>query len=428
MEAKEVFFMSLVYVGYVPHPPIIVPEVGQGEEKDSQATIDAFRKLCGEIVKMQAQTVLIVSPHAPLVEKGLVYLEGDSLEGSFSRFRAPQVRIAYDTDRDILEKIKEEIPQAIPARTELDHGSLVPLYFLKEAGWEGKIVVLGMPLSKAEDIGRKVGQILNDSPLRCALVASGDLSHTLKEDGPYGFNPAGPKVDGLIVKALKKDTALLRGIPQDWLEEAAQCGYNSLLFALGAREGSVKVFSYEGPFGVGYLVAELYRSSPIAGFARECLTYYLTAQAFDKLIIPGDPLLQEKKSCFVTLKKDGHLRGCIGTVQPVRENLAAEIKHNAIAAGTQDPRFWPLQADELPLITVSVDVLGDLEKISGYEDLDPQRYGVVVRRGGKVGLLLPHLEGVDTVEEQVAIAKEKAGIFAEEEVELWRFEVERFFE
>lgn len=420
--------MSLVYVGFVPHPPIILNEVGRGEEEASQATIEAFHKLAGEMMKMDVKTVLIVSPHAPLTDEGLVYLEGNPLSGSFVRFGVSQVRFSNEVDEDILEAIKEEIADSLPVKAELDHGVLVPLYFLKKAGWEGKIVVLGMPIKKAEDYGRKVGKILNDSPERCALLASGDLSHTLKEDGPYGFHPSGPKVDKIIVRALKKDTTLVRGIPQDLLEEAGQCGYNSLLFALGAREGSVKVFSYEGPFGVGYLVAEIYRSSPIAGFARECLTYYLTAQPFDKLIIPGDPLLKEKKSCFVTLKKDGELRGCIGTVQPVRENLASEIKHNAISAGTQDPRFWPLQADELPLITISVDVLGDMEKISGYEELDPRRYGVVVRRGGKVGLLLPHLEGVDTVEEQVDIAKQKAGIYAGEEIEMWRFEVERYYE
>ncbi len=92
------------------------------------------------------------------------------------------------------------------------------------------------------------------------------------------------------------------------------------------------------------------------------MTYYLTAQPFDKLIVPGDPLLKQRKSCFVTLKKDGELRGCIGTVQPVKENLALEIKHNAIAAGTQDPRFWPLQAEELSLISISVDVLGEMER------------------------------------------------------------------
>lgn len=419
--------MSLVYIGYVPHPPIAVPEVGRGEEKHCEATVRAFNKLAETIVKMETATILFVSPHAPLANEGLVYLQGDKLKGSLARFGAGSVSFEMEADRDLIECIDETFAETIPMPDELDHGVLVPLYYLQKAGWNGKIAVIGMPLSKPEDYGRQIGLILNDLPERCAIIASGDLSHRLKDDGPYGFHPSGPKFDGIIVKGLKKDTTLIRGLPKDLLDDAAQCGYYSLLFALGAREGSIKVLSYEGPFGVGYLVAEIYRSSPIAGFARECLTYYLTAQPFEKLIIPGEPLLKQKRSCFVTLKKDGELRGCIGTVQPVRDNLAQEIKHNAIAAGTQDPRFWPVQADELPLLSVSVDVLGDLEKIAGPDELDPQRYGVVVRRGGKVGLLLPHLDGVDTVDEQLAIAKQKANI-GEDDVELWRFEVERYYE
>jgi len=420
--------MSLVYVGFVPHPPIIVPEVGRGEEIKCQTTINAYRQLASEIVKMEVKTILVVSAHAPLADEGLVYVQGNPMFGDFDRFGVKQIQFKMEVDTRIVNQIKQEIPDSFPVESEIDHGVLVPLYYLKEAGWDGKIVVLGVPMIKSEDYGRKVGQILNDVPERCALLASGDLSHKLKEEGPYGFHPSGPKVDQIIIKGLKKDTTLVRGIPNQHIEEAGLCGYQALLFALGAREGQTKVLSYEGPFGVGYLVAEIYRSSPIAGFARECLTYYLTAQAFDKLIIPGDPLLKEQKSCFVTLKKDGELRGCIGTVQPVKENLASEIKHNAIAAATQDPRFWPLQAEELSLITISVDVLGDMEKIQNEDGLDPLHYGVVVRSGGKVGLLLPHLEGVDTVEEQLRIAKQKAGIYSEEKIEMWRFEVERYFE
>lgn len=420
--------MSLVYVGFVPHPPIIIPEVGRGEEKGCQQTADAFNKLAEQVIKMDVDTIVIISPHAPLSRQGLVYLEGEQLAGSFSQFGAAQLRLNFETDQVLLTAIKEAIDGTVPNRAELDHGALIPLYFLQKAGWSGKIVVLAMPMDSPERYGRIVGQMMNDSERRCALIASGDLSHRLKEDGPYGFHPSGPKLDNLIVKGLKKDPTLIRTIPETLIEEAGQCGYNSLLFALGAKEGAIKVISYEGPFGVGYLVAEIYRSSPIAGYARECLEFYLISQPFDKQNIPGDPLLKEQKGCFVTLKKDGVLRGCIGTIKPVRENLASEIKHNAIAAGTQDPRFWPVQADELPLICVSVDVLGDTEKIAGPEDLDPRRYGVVVRRGGRVGLLLPHLEGIDTVEEQVHIAKQKAGIDPNEEVELWRFEVDRFYE
>lgn len=419
--------MSLVYIGFVPHPPILLPEIGRGEEKVCSRTIEAYKKLAQSVVGMETGTVVVVSPHAPLAASGLAYLEGNQ-SGSMAKFGSADLKFSNRTDEQIIAAIKEELPDSFPISFELDHGVLVPLYFLKQAGWQGKLVVLSMPLQQAEDYGRTVGRILNDSAERCALLASGDLSHRLKEDGPYGFHPSGPKADNLIVRALTKDASMIRAIPGDLLEEAAQCGYYSLLFALGARQGSVKVLSYEGPFGVGYLVAEIYRSSPIAGYARNCLTHYLTAQSFEQLDIPGDPLLKEKKSCFVTLKKDGELRGCIGTVQPVRESLASEIKHNAIAAGTQDPRFWPVQASELPLLTISVDVLGEVEKISGFDELDPRRYGVVVRRGGKAGLLLPHLEGIDTVEEQVGIAKQKAGIAKDEDVELWRFEVERYFE
>jgi AmmeMemoRadiSam system protein A len=420
--------MSLVYIGYVPHPAILIPEIGRGEEKKCQKTIDAFDKVAGEIVKLGVETVLIVTPHTMLNRQGITFLAGDFLSGSFKQFGAPHLKFGYEADVELRQEIEESFPEATPVKSELDHGVLVPLYFLNKAGWQGKLVVLGMPLQKAENYGRQVGQILNDSPHRCAILASGDLSHRLKEEGPYGFHPSGPKLDNIIVRGLKRDTTMVRGLPSDLLEEAGECGYRSLLFALGAREGEIKVLSYEGPFGVGYLVAEIYRSSPIAGYARQCLTYHLTAQAFDKLIVPGEPLLKEKRACFVTIKKDGVLRGCIGTVQPVRENLALEIKHNAIAAGTQDPRFWPVEENELPLLRFSVDVLGDLEKISGLEELDPQKYGVVVRQGGKAGLLLPRLEGVNSAQEQLDIAMEKAGIFSAEQIELWRFEVERYYE
>lgn len=122
------------------------------------------------------------------------------------------------------------------------------------------------------------------------------------------------------------------------------------------------------------------------------------------------------------------MRGCIGTTEPWQDNLAHEIEHNAISAGTQDPRFWPVEPNEMDSITISVDVLGEMEKIESLNELDPWRYGVVVRGRGRTGLLLPHLEGINTAEEQVNIAKQKAGLRLEESVELQRFEVVRYFE
>ncbi|MEW6409331.1 MAG: AmmeMemoRadiSam system protein A [Nitrospirota bacterium] len=137
--------------------------------------------------------------------------------------------------------------------------------------------------------------------------------------------------------------------------------------------------------------------------------------------------MKEKAGVFVSLKKHGSLRGCIGTFAPTMQSVAEEIIQNAISAATKDPRFLPVQEDELDELTYSVDVLSTPEKISSHAELDPKRYGIIVKKGWKRGLLLPDLEGVNTVEEQLYIAKQKAGIHPDEEdVELYRFEVKRY--
>ena len=146
-------------------------------------------------------------------------------------------------------------------------------------------------------------------------------------------------------------------------------------------------------------------------------------------IEPQDPLTPEmsaRAGTFVSLHRYGQLRGCIGTIEPTRDNVAQEIIANAIAAASRDPRFPPLRFDELGNLDVKVDVLTSPELISGPEDLDPRRYGVIVQSGWRRGLLLPDLEGVDTVEYQVDIARQKAGIGPDEPVQLYRFEVKRY--
>ena len=130
---------------------------------------------------------------------------------------------------------------------------------------------------------------------------------------------------------------------------------------------------------------------------------------------------------FVSLKKDGRLRGCIGTICAVQKSVAEEIIENAISASVRDSRFEPVEPEELDRLVISVDVLGDTEKIDSPAQLDVKRYGVIVTKGYRRGLLLPNLDGVDTVEEQIAIAKRKAGIGETEQVELERFEVVRHF-
>lgn len=160
--------------------------------------------------------------------------------------------------------------------------------------------------------------------------------------------------------------------------------------------------------------------------ARETLENYVRTGT--KIETPAwvPPEFKSKRAgVFVSLKKGGMLRGCIGTIGPVRVNIAEEIINNAISSGTQDPRFPEVRPEELPELVYSVDVLGEPEKIDSMDQLDVKRYGVIVTSGFRRGLLLPDLEGVDTPQEQVAIALQKAGINRSERYQMERFEVIR---
>jgi AmmeMemoRadiSam system protein A len=164
---------------------------------------------------------------------------------------------------------------------------------------------------------------------------------------------------------------------------------------------------------------------PYVELAREAIEEYVLRR---RVISPPPwlpaELRKRRAGAFVTLKKRGELRGCIGTYLPTEPSLAEEIIKNAIHSATQDPRFPPVRPEELPELSVSVDILSPPEPASE-DELDPKVYGVIVESGWRRGLLLPDLEGVDTVEEQLRIAKLKAGIDPGEPVRIWRFTVER---
>lgn len=167
------------------------------------------------------------------------------------------------------------------------------------------------------------------------------------------------------------------------------------------------------------------QSAPVR-LARQSLEYYLTHHTLMDAPIEGPSELAGQAGVFVSLKKQGELRGCIGTFGPTQPTIALEIIRNAVSAGTEDPRFWPVEISEISELDVSVDILSAPEPIESVDKLDPKTYGVIVRKGNRSGLLLPDLEGVDTVEEQIGIARQKAGIRPDEQIEIYRFKVTRY--
>lgn len=460
--------MTILGAFMVPHPPIILPEVGRGEEARISATTSAYQEVARRIAELKPDTILLTSPHTILYMDYFHISPGVRARGDFARFNAPQVKIAASYDQQLVEEIEAEaIAKHFPAGTmgerdaQLDHATMIPIYFLNKLYTDYKLVRIGLSgesFLRHYELGQMLAEAANKLNRKVVFIGSGDLSHKLKEDGPYGFDSHGPEYDKRIMDVMSRGAFdELFAFPEDFCEQAAECGHRSFVIMAGALDGlaiKAEKLSYEGPFGVGYGVCAFtptgtddnrhftqayakIRADQLAQRKAKEDSYVqlarATIEAFvstgKKISIPvsvPNEMLTNRAGTFVSLKEHGQLRGCIGTIGPVRENIAAEIIGNAISAASQDPRFSAVRPDELSDLVYSVDVLGPIEDIGSPEQLDVKRYGVIVNKGGRRGLLLPNLEGVDSIEQQVSIACEKAGLAPyEKNIKLQRFEVIR---
>jgi AmmeMemoRadiSam system protein A/AmmeMemoRadiSam system protein B len=453
---------SLVFAGIAPHPPIMVPEVGRDASVEVRRSIEAMSELTDRVIRSGAETIVIISPHARLESAAFVAYDGPKLFADFANFRAPTITVHAELDEELLSEITRIAAEQGLATSripglEMDHGTAVPLYFLQRFGWNGRLVALGYSFLSDEDhvrFGQCVKQAIDSVAKPVAFIASGDLSHRLTRDAPAGHNPQAHLFDEEVIEAIQ-DCATKRIVDLDpeLRRLAGECGYRSMLVAIGAAQDldpACEVISYEAPFGVGYLVAQLSGSADILSAQRaesaQDLPIEISAelpalarQAVETFVkegrvlpVPDNPsnVLNQRAGCFVSIKtRAGELRGCIGTIDPVKDTLAEELIINAISSATNDPRFKPVREDELRELKYSVDVLSSPEPVKP-DDLDPAVYGVIVedKTGLRRGLLLPNLKGVETAAEQIEIASRKAGIQPEDEIRLWRFRSERFGE
>lgn len=517
--------MGILAAYVVPHPPLIIPMVGRGEERGIQRTINAYNIVAERIVRHNPDVIVLTSPHAPLYRDAFHLTTIPELSGTMAQFNAPKTQLDADINLNLVAALQTCFDdQGIPhigsswRDQDMDHATFIPLYFVQNAyerlientSEQGDTHKTGGPHSKShkirwfehpsrhfaypiirlglsglssethQQVGHCIAQALEDTDLNAVIIASGDLSHKLLPSGPYGYVKEGPAFDREITRIFAaNDLDQIFALDPHLCNEAAECGLRSFEIMAGALETTEhtgELLSYEGPFGVGYGVAafeceatknnELEEKTPRTAtdpetsehvasqgdkhkkpehaaslsdeqeeapqdayieLARASLTSYITTGT--KLAVPANlppEMLHEKAGVFVSIHKYGNLRGCIGTIAATTNNVAEEIIDNAIAASTRDPRFPAVTTDEIPELEISVDVLHEPERIKDISQLDPKRYGVIASKGFRRGLLLPNLEGVDTAEEQVAIAKQKAGINpADTHVKLERFEVVR---
>lgn len=453
----------------LPHPPIIVPDIGKGEEKKIQKTVEAYQTAARKIADLKPETIILISPHQILYSDYFHISPGKDASGDFAQFRAPHVQMEVRYDTEFVEQICKLADAAdFPAGTEgerdrrLDHGTMVPLYFVNQYLKDYRLVRIGLS-GQSLKLHYQLGQYIQEADRllnrTTVLIASGDLSHRLKEDGPYGYQKEGPEYDSRIMDVMgKADFGELFGFPEDFCEKAGECGHRSFMIMAGALDRQkieAQALSYEGTFGVGYGICsytvcgsdatrnfmEQFEEKERAKTARqreqEDTYVQLARKTIESYVRTGEiiavpdklpeEMYRQKAGVFVSVKENGSLRGCIGTIHAVQACVAEEIIGNAISAASRDPRFLPIRQDELDQLIITVDVLGDTEAIDSPDKLDVGRYGVIVTKGHKRGLLLPNLDGVNTVDEQISIAKRKAGIGENEDITLERFEVVRHY-
>lgn len=476
--------MSIVGAFMVPHPPIILPEVGKGEEKKISDTTIAYEQVAEEIARLKPETIIISSPHSIMYSDYFHISPGKNASGNMGRFSAGSVRFEEEYDTELVDRIcliasttdageRLSEMQEFPAGTigerdsSLDHGTMIPLYFIRQKYNDFKLVRIGLsglPLPMHYEMGQIIQKAVEKTGRRVVFVASGDLSHKMKEDGPYGYVDEGPKYDERIMEVCGSgEFDRLLDFDEVFCEKAAECGHRSFVMMAGALDGlsvTAKKLSHEATFGVGYGICTFEvgekdesrkfldkwrkerlqalengrkHENPYVRLARFSLESYITTgKRISKADLKGerwddmpDEMYNRRAGTFVSIHKDGALRGCIGTILPTCSSIADEIMQNAISASTNDPRFPMIREDELPYLEISVDVLDEPEPIDGPDKLDVKKYGVIVTHGRKRGLLLPNLDGVDDIETQIDIARQKAGIREDEEYSLERFEVVR---
>lgn len=267
---------NLTICALMPHPPIMIPEIGKDELDKVKATVVSAQLAAKAIKGKNPQTIILITPHGPVFEDAASISIHPRLKGDFGAFGVPEVFLGFETDdlltRHILKKaellginlveLTDDIAKNYCLSLELDHGALVPLYYLNKAGFKGQLIHISVGMLSYEEMytfGKAVQMAIGDSGKRVAVIASGDLSHRLSPDAPAGYSPLAAEFDKQVLQAVQNlDVKALLAIDRQLVEAAGECGLRSIFFLMGIIGGidaTAELLSYEAPFGVGYAVA-----------------------------------------------------------------------------------------------------------------------------------------------------------------------------
>lgn len=460
--------MAILASFLLPHPNSLLDRKLMIEEDNKLVnTTRVYRDIAKRIAILEPDTIVFLTPHGQSYLDYFQIAGGTSAKCSYGKSRGYKGTFDLVYDVEMIKKISEIAKrEKIPTGTsgskeeEIDHGTLIPLYFIRQYYKDFSAIRVsfsGLPYPVHYLMGKAIQEASEVLKRNVVVIASGDMSHVLTKNGYYGYHEDGAKYDKQVMKLLQDaDFGALFNISPEVVKNAEQCSYRVLLMMAGTldkQDVTSMVLSYEKSRGVGYMCAKFeslgyneernfgeefmeasaketiiksVRSDRYASLAREAIEIYVKehrVMEFDAKKYPR--LARSKMGCFVTIKETGIIRGCLGSVHPLKKNLGIEIIFTAISAATKDKRFPALREQDLNHIEVTVDFISPPIPVLSVLDLDPTKYGVMVEGEEGVAALLPNIPGVKTAEEQLHICKKKAKIdYDDSDFQLYRFAVE----
>lgn len=456
--------MAVCCTALMCHAPIVIPAIGDDRAHECERTTAAMHEVALRVLDQHPEVLVVVSPHTPRQGGLFGVVEAPRIAGSFARFGFPRLAVRLPGAPRAARTVRQSAAALgvecwTPPADDLDHGALVPLHFFVENGWSGPTLILALPYQNGDSetvMGEALRAAADKSHERWAVIASGDMSHRLRPDAPAGFDPRAREFDDAFVASVQRGDYRAACAPDPWLREiAAEDVVQSTSVAAAAagfRSDGHAFLAYEGPFGVGYCESLLFTDGsngrPARGHAENATPEPVRSDGADAPppVLPeiareairsdrlGQPLVlpplrppwDAPRAVFVTLRSPaGELRGCIGRTHPTLASLAEEIADCAVSSATRDPRCERVTLGEIDHLLIEVSVLSTPVPVSSRAELDPRRYGVVVSFGSLRGVLLPDIDGVETVAAQLHIAAEKAGIREGAAYTIERFEVEK---
>jgi len=466
--------LNLKGIAMLSHPPVIIPEIAKGREKEADQTIRGIKDVALNIAKIAPEVIVCITPHGNVFQDTVSVVYETKMTGNLEPFGGSDVHLEKECDMDLLNEmhhrfgenncealfLNQKTAEKYAVERTLDHGCLVPLYYVDKVYTKYKIVHITIGMLSLYELYR-TGRILREAieavGKSTVILASADLSHALKNSGPYTYHEKGPVFDQKIVQAIEEKQYFdLLTMGSELYDPAKQCGLRPIVMALGTTDSIAtksKVYSYEAPFGVGYLAAwitfDLEQADPIRksllekyqekievqyqeSRAQEDALIKLARETLEMWVLKGrklsletylekcskiiaERLQNDHVASFVSFYRAGNLRGCIGTLSPMMENLGEEVIHNAIEAAAYDPRFLAIEKEELQDIDIVIDLLNKPRQIDSTDELNPAVYGIIIEKGLRKAVLLPDLPAITTVKEQLEVAKAKAGIMPGEE-------------